>query len=143
MNFFDNFSGHWITKKSIFIHKYNAKYAYEEKIKIIKNNYANDIYNYQSMYNINNKNVNLYFNIFNLDCSNNSLNKKTKIIKNQYRIKKNNHDLLKVHLNLNNNLTYNEYIYFINKNFNTSISFIKENKNYLVTIFTSYIKVYS
>lgn len=140
MNFFDSFSGNWITKKSIFIHKYNIKHVYEEQIKIVKNDHL-DSYNCNLNYNLNNKNINSYS--FYLNLTHNLLNKKTETIINKYNIQKINHDLLKISINPKTNLVYHEYIYFINNNFNTSISFIKKNKNYLATIFTSYIKVYN
>ena len=139
MNFIDYFSGYWITKKSVFIYKNKKKYSYEEQIKIIKNDSFNDTYVYKLAYNLYRQNN--YYNVFNLSYNNNLLHKNNNIIAYKYKIKKINKYLLKININLDNNLTYYEYIHSINKNFNTSISFIKKNKNYLVTIFTSYIRI--
>ena len=137
MNFIDYFLGYWITKKSIFLHKSKKKYSYEEQIKIIKNDFFNENYIYKLAYNLyKQKN---YSNTFYLNYKNNLFYKNTNTYK--YKIEKMNNYLLKININLDNNLTYCEYIHLINKNFNTSVSFIKKNKNYLITMFTSYIRI--
>lgn len=134
MNFFDKFLGYWMAKKNIFILRYNLKCTYEEKIEIIKNKDQNQAYCYK----LNNKTDTL-----NLKCFNSYFEKEKGISINQYKIKKVNENLLQIYRKLSNNIYYTEYIYFINKNFNTSIGFVKRDKTYLATIFTSYIKVYN
>lgn len=141
MNFFNNFIGHWITKKNVFILKYNTKHIYEEKIKITinKNKDINNFNCYKLNYSLND--VNNYSSYFNLNYIDYYFNKKNNTIFNKYKIQKISQNLLKINANLKNHLIFVEYIYFINKNFNTSVSFIKKNNEYLVTIFTSYIKI--
>nr|YP_009392464.1 hypothetical protein [Caloglossa monosticha]ARW61026.1 hypothetical protein [Caloglossa monosticha] len=130
MNFFDKFLGQWTTKKNISILKYNYKYTYEEKIKITKNEEKSELCLYKLNY-INNQ--------LNLKCFNNFFEKE--ISTNKYNIKKINENLLKINRKLNKEISYTEYIYFVNNNFNTSIGFIKKKYSYLATIFTSYIKI--
>lgn len=131
MDFFDKFLGQWMTKKNIFILKYNLKYTYEEQIKVTKNEDSNLLYDYQLI----NENASVY-----LKGLNYVFEKKNQISTNEYKIQKINKNLLKINQIINENTYYTEYMYFIHDNFNTSIGFIKKNNNYLATIFTSYIK---
>lgn len=139
MNFFDNFLGNWITQKSIFILKHNIKHISQKKIKITTSEDFNDFYIHKLNSTINNQND--YSNYTHLHFINNYFNKQNCSLINTYKIQRINQNLLKIYRNLKNDLTYTEYIYFINNNFNISISFMKKNNKYLATIFTSYIKI--
>lgn len=134
MNFFDKFLGQWMTKKNIYILKYNFRYTYEEQVKVTKNEDENLLYDYE---------LNHRDNKFYINYSNYFFERKKQSLTNIYNVKEINKNLLQISQKVNEKIFFIEYIYCINENFNTSIGFIKSNKKYLATIFTSYIKIYS
>nr|YP_010156051.1 hypothetical protein K4Y23_pgp013 [Cumathamnion serrulatum]QQY85355.1 hypothetical protein [Cumathamnion serrulatum] len=134
-NWFENLQGSWSTKKSIYLIDNKIEHTYEERFNLEKNNREKDDLNYKLKYHLRRKKDNMLF--YQLSIIENLINK----LKISYSIKLIEKNLIKFEHRLKKkSIIYSEYIYYINKNLNISISFLKRNNKYLMIIFTSYIK---
>lgn len=135
---FDNLQGNWATKKSIYLIKNRVERKYEEKFNIEKNNKLNDSFNYKLKYIlIKKRDSTLAYELSFVDSFINKLQQ-------SYDIKFIEKDFIKIESKLiNHSINCYEYIYFINKNLNISVSFLKKNNKYLMIVFTSYIRTSS
>jgi len=135
-DYFDFFSGSWMSKKSIYLLTHKIESQYQEFIKINK-----DDQKYNLSYKSSETSSYLYHSKINFEKST-IIQKQNKIIK-FYNLNYIYPNLLKIKTKLcKKNLSYKEYIYSINQNLKISISFLKNKNEYLAIVFTSYIKLF-
>jgi len=132
---FKFFDGSWMSKKSVYLLKKKLQYQYQEFIHINKNSSK-----YEIGYKLLKNKAYIFHNYIDMDLLA-AVQKYNNLMK-IYNINDQQFKLSKINTKKNQkNLFYKEYIYSTNKNLQISIGFIKNQKNYLAIIFTSYIKI--
>lgn len=145
-SFLKDFRGKWVSQKNVYLLKNKQHKVYNDVLTISVEQSKLNLYNKLTLfYSYNLKFLKMY-SVNNSNCYYLKYNKigRSQKFHLDINLKVISSSLLKICCNINNiNFVYEEYLYSINKNFKISIGLLKEinNKRYLGTIITSYIKV--